>query len=508
MSAKRPIEPLHGSTLLVGAVAIGMANFMMVLDTTIANVAVPTISGNLGVAPDQGTWVLTSFSISLAIGLPLTGWLAQRFGQVRLFLAAVLLFVLASACCALAPNLTTLLVCRVIQGAVCGPLAPLSQALLVAIFPPARRNSALVVWSMTTFLGPVCGPILGGYLTDNLSWPWIFYINLPVGAFILLTLTQVLAGRDNPTRKLPIDFVGLLLLTVAVGSLQVMLDKGQDLDWFAAWPMQLLAAMAVFGFASLIAWELTDAHPILNLRLFAERNYLIGTLCVSLGFSVYFATLVLVPLWLQTEQGYTATWAGIATAPLGIAGVVLAPFIGRMMQHADARVLASMAFICWIGASLWRMGFETGLDLYSIGWNSVLMGAGTAFLFTPLVAISLSGLAPPQIPAALGLQNALRMTGASFATALGPAFWDRRARLHQVDLAERINPLDPWADQARHSLEGLGLSAQGTLHTLASSIDRQAHMLALNDFSLLSTWLFALVMGGVWLARRPTAGGR
>ncbi|QXI37288.1 DHA2 family efflux MFS transporter permease subunit [Pseudomonas xantholysinigenes] len=504
-SAKRPIEPLSGGTLVLGALAIGMANFMMVLDTTIANVAVPTISGNLGVAPDQGTWVLTSFSISLAIGLPLTGWLAQRFGQVKLFLSAVVLFVLASVCCGLAPNLTSLLVFRVFQGAVCGPLAPLSQALLVAIFPPARRTTALVVWSMTTFLGPVCGPILGGYLTDNISWPWIFYINVPVGIFILLALGQVLSGRDNPTRKLPVDVVGLLLLMVAVGSLQILLDKGQDLDWFASTPIRTLGVITVLGFASLITWELTAQHPILDLRLFKERNYAIGTLCVSLGFALYFASLVLVPLWLQTEMGYTATWAGIATAPLGIAGVALAPFIGRMMQHTDARVLASMAFICWIGASLWRMHFETNLDIAFIGWNSVLMGAGTAFLFTPLVAISLSRLPPEKIPAALGLQNALRMTGASFAVSLGPAFWDHRARQHQVELAERMTPFDHWSAQAQDNLGQLGLSAQGALESLGRTIDRQAHMLALNDFSLASAWLFCAVLAIVWMARSPKA---
>lgn len=503
MTAKKPIEPLSGGALALGAFAIGMANFMMVLDTTIANVAVPTIAGNLGVAPDQGTWVLTAFSISLAIGLPMTGWLVQRFGQVKLFLSAVMLFVLASVCCGLAPNLPMLLFFRVIQGAVCGPLAPLSQALLVAVFAPNRRTAALVIWSMTTFLGPVCGPILGGYITDNISWPWIFFINVPIGAFIFICLTRVLKGRDNPTRQLPIDMVGLLLLMVAVGSLQILLDKGQDLDWFASVPIRVLAAVAVVGFASLITWELTERHPILDLRLFKDRNYLIGTFCVSVGFSGYFAALVLVPLWLQTEMGYTATWAGVATAPLGIAGVILAPFIGRLMQHADARLLASMAFICWVGASIWRMRFNTDLDIQYIGWNSVLMGAGTAFLFTPLVAISLSRLAPEKIPAALGLQNALRMTGGSFATSLGPAYWDHNARMHQVDLSESTTVFDYWNQHAQTQMADLGLSAQASLESMGLAIDKQAHMLALNDFSLASTVLFISVMAVIWFAKMP-----
>lgn len=376
---KLPLEPLQGPALVLVAIAISVANFMQTLDLTIANVAVPTIAGDLGVAPDMGTWMLTSFATPLAITLPLTGRLAQRFGQVRLFRVSVVLFVLTSILCGLAPNFESLLLFRALQGAASGPITALSQALLLAVFPAARRNVALSVWQTTTFVAPVLGPIAGGWITDNLSWPYIFYVNVPTGALVLLVLTRFLGRRDNPTRHLPVDFVGLLLLAAAFGSLQLMLDRGQNLDWFAAVEIRALAVLCVVSFVALVLWELTDAHPIVDLRLFADRGFTAGTIAVTVGFGVYYGALVLVPLWLQTEQGYTATWAGIATAPLGIAGIVIAPLIGRIQGRTDPRHLATVALVGWGAASFWRMGFNTDVTLGDIAANSLLMGAATAF---------------------------------------------------------------------------------------------------------------------------------
>jgi DHA2 family multidrug resistance protein len=500
-AAPRPLEAMTGSRLLLVAAAVGIANFMQTLDITIANVAVPTISGNLGVSADQGTWMLTSFAASLAITLPLTGWLSQRFGQVRLFVASVTLFVITSMLCGLAPNFPSLLLFRALQGAVSGPLAALSQALLVAVFPPAKRATALAVWQVTTFVAPVCGPILGGYITDNISWQWIFYINGPIGIFVVVTIRQILRGRDSPTRLLPVDFVGLGLLSVAVGSLQIMLDEGQDLDWFNAVPIRVLAILTVLGFASLIIWELTERHPILDLSLFARRNFAAGTLAITVGFSLYFGALVLVPLWLQTEMGYTATWAGVATAPLGIAGIVLIPLVGRFQSRLDPRWFASMSLVAWALASLWRMGFSTDIDVGLIAWNSLLMGAGTAFFLTPLVSISIAGLPADKIPAALGLQNALRRTGTSFATSLAPTFWERRAHVHTTHLVDHVALLDPSGSQSVAQLEAAGLPHQAALEWIARTIDSQAHMLALNDFSFACAILFSATLVTVWLSQ-------
>src|SRR6188472_2452484 len=252
--------PLTGAALALGTVSLSLATFMNVLDTSIANVSIPAIAGDLGVSPDQGTWVITSFGVANAISLPLTGWLTQRYGQVRLFLASVLLFVVASFLCALAPTLSLLIVFRVLQGAVAGPMIPLSQSLLLSSYPKAKAGSALAVWGITTLVAPVVGPLLGGWITDNISWPWIFYINIPVGLGAAAVTWMIYKERETPTRKLPIDGVGLGLLVIWVGALQVMLDKGKDLDWFGSTAITVLAIVAVVGLTLFLVWELTEEH--------------------------------------------------------------------------------------------------------------------------------------------------------------------------------------------------------------------------------------------------------
>jgi len=499
--APLPLEPLQGRALAAVAIAISTANFMQTLDLTIANVAVPTIAGDLGVSPDMGTWMLTSFATPLAVTLPLTGWLAQRFGQVRLFCVSATLFVLMSMLCGIAPTFGTLIAFRALQGAASGPLTALSQALLVAVFPPARRNVALAVWQTTTFIAPVLGPIAGGWITDNIAWPWIFYINVPTGAAVLVVLMRALAGRDNATRKLPVDAIGLALLALSFGSLQLMLDRGQNLDWFASTSIRVLAVICVVSFIALVLWELTDLHPIVDLKLFADLNFSAGTVAVTVGFGVYYAALVLVPLWLQTQQGYTATWAGIATAPLGIAGIVIAPLIGRIQHRVDPRWFASAALLGWGTASLWRMSFDTDVPLREIAGNSLLMGAATACFITPLVSLSLAGLPRDRLPAASGLQNALRRIGTSVATSLAPTYFERRSRVHSTYLVERLSPLDHAFTQWLERLRQAGLSSDAALASIAKTVDAQAHMLALDDFSRGSALLFAATFAVVWVAR-------
>src|SRR5512132_3511676 len=252
--------PLHGSQLVLGTVALSLATFMNVLDSSIANVSIPAISGDLGVSPSQGTWVITSFAVANAISVPLTGWLTQRFGPVRLFTASVLLFVLASWLCGMAPNIGMLIVFRVLQGLVAGPMIPLSQTLLLASYPAAKAGTAMAMWAMTVLVAPVVGPLLGGWITDNISWPWIFYINVPVGLGAAAATWVIYKKRETPTVKLPIDGVGLGLLVIWVGALQIMLDKGKDLDWFHSGQIVILAIAAVVGLALFVVWELTDRH--------------------------------------------------------------------------------------------------------------------------------------------------------------------------------------------------------------------------------------------------------
>ena len=294
MSSQNVVHPpLSGGKLVIGTIAVSLAVFMNVLDTSIANVSIPSISGDLGVSSDQGTWVITSFAVANVISVPLTGWLTQRLGQVRLFLGSIILFVIASWLCGLAPTLPFLLAARVFQGAVAGPMIPLSQTLLLASYPREKAPMALSMWSMTTLIAPVAGPVLGGWISDNISWPWIFYVNIPVGIAAALATFAIFRDRDSAIRKAPIDTVGLGLLVVWVGSLQIMLDKGKDLDWFNSTTIVVLALIAVISFAFFIVWELTAEHPVVDLSLFELRNFTGGTIALSIGYGLYFGNLVL-----------------------------------------------------------------------------------------------------------------------------------------------------------------------------------------------------------------------
>ena len=315
--------PMSGAALWIGGGLLALANFMAVLDTTIANVSVPNIAGGLAVSPSQGTWVITSYDVAEAITVPLTGWLARRFGAVRVFVLAMLGFGLFSALCGLAPSLGMLIVFRVGQGLAGGPMMPLSQTLLRRIFPERLQPAALGLWGMTVVVGPIAGPLLGGILCDAAGWPWVFYINVPIALVAGFFAWQVLHGAETETQRDPVDFVGLGLLILWIGALQYMLDRGKDLDWFQSPLIVALALVAIVGFAAFVIWELTDSHPIVDLRIFRHVGFTTATLIMCLTFGCFFASVVLVPLWLQTSLGYTAEWAGRVTAWQGVLAVVM-----------------------------------------------------------------------------------------------------------------------------------------------------------------------------------------
>src|SRR5580700_2508081 len=368
------LPPLTGSQLALGTIVLSLATFMNVLDTSIANVSIPAIAGDLGVAPDQGTWVITSFAVANAISVPLTGWLTQRFGQVRLFMTSIVLFVLASWLCGLAPTLPFLLAARVLQGAVAGPMIPLSQTLLLASYPRAKAPMALSMWSMTTLIAPVAGPILGGWISDNISWPWIFYVNIPVGFVAAIATFVIFRDRDSVIRKAPIDTVGLGLLVIWVGSLQIMLDKGKDLDWFSSTTIVVLALVAVIALAFFIVWELTAEHPVVDLSLFSKRNFTGGTVALSIGYGLYFGNLVLLPLWLQTDIGYTATDAGLVMAPVGLFAVLLSPVTGKFLPRTDPRKIATASFLVFALCFWMRSRYTTGVDTFSLLVPTLIQG--------------------------------------------------------------------------------------------------------------------------------------
>jgi DHA2 family multidrug resistance protein len=498
--------PLKDGSLLLGTIALSLATFMNVLDTSIANVSIPAMAGDLGVSPDQGTWVITSFGVANAISLPLTGWLTQRYGQVRLFTASVLLFVLASFLCGLAPSLGLLILFRVIQGAVAGPMIPLSQSLLLSSYPKEKSGTALAMWAITTLVAPVVGPLLGGWITDNISWPWIFYINVPVGLGAAAVTWLIYKKRETPTVKLPIDGVGLGLLVIWVGALQIMLDKGKDLDWFHSGQIVTLAIAAVIGLALFIVWELTDRHPVVDLRLFGRRNFWTSTLAMSLGYGTFFGNVVLLPLWLQQYMGYTATMAGMVLAPVGVLAILLTPVVGKNINRVDPRVFATAAFAVLALVLLMRSHFNTSADLATLLVPTFIQGAALAVFFIPLVTLGLSGLTPDRIPAASGLFNFARITAGSFGTSIATTWWDRRASLHHAQLAERITSYDPSSAQALINMQAAGMSPQQSYEAMNRIVDQQAYMLSANDIFYASALLFLLLIAVIWLARPAKVG--
>jgi DHA2 family multidrug resistance protein len=496
--------PLSGAALALGTVALSLATFMNVLDTSIANVSIPAIAGDLGVSPDQGTWVITSFGVANAISLPLTGWLTRRYGQVRLFVGSVLLFVLASFLCALAPTLGLLIAFRVLQGAVAGPMIPLSQALLLSSYPKAKAGTALALWGITTLVAPVVGPVLGGWITDNISWPWIFYINMPVGLGAAAVTWMIYRPRETPTAKLPIDAIGLGLLVMWVGALQIMLDKGKDLDWFGSTEITILGIAALVGFALFVVWELTEEHPVVDLRLFARRNFWTSSLAMSLAYGAFFGNVVLLPLWLQQYMGYTATAAGLVLAPVGLLAILLTPLVGRTMHRIDPRLFATGAFIVFALVLYMRSQFNTSADFWTLMVPTIIQGAAMAMFFIPLVTLSLSGLPAERIPSASGLFNFARITAGSFGTSIATTFWDHRATLHHAQLAEQIGGSP--ASQTLATMQANGLTPEQSYAALNRLVDQQAFMLSANDVFYVSALLFLALIGVVWLAR-PAKGG-
>ncbi len=495
--------PLHGTQLLLGTLALSLATFMNVLDSSIANVSIPAIAGDMGVSPNQGTWVITSFGVANAISVPLTGWLTQRFGAVRLFTASVLLFVLASWLCGFASSLEWLVAFRVLQGLVAGPMIPLSQTLLLSTYDRSKAGLALALWGMTTLVAPVVGPLLGGWITDNMSWPWIFYINVPVGLLAAGTTWAIYRDRETPTRKLPIDTVGLTLLVLFVGSLQLMLDKGKELDWFASTQIVVLAVTAAISFAIFVVWELTDAHPVVDLRLFKRRNFWAGTLALSFAYGLFFGNVVLLPLWLQQWMGYTATAAGFALAPVGALAILLTPLVGKKVGVWDPRRMATAAFIVFAIVLWMRAQFTTQVDMFHILIPTIIQGGALAFFFIPLTTLLMSGLTPDRIPSAAGLSSFVRITFGAMGTSISTTLWDNRAALHHAHLTEPLTQGQGAFAMVLDNLRAAGLSAEQALAQVNRLIDQQAYTRAADDIFYASSMAFLALVGLVWFTKRP-----
>jgi DHA2 family multidrug resistance protein len=500
-------KPLGGPALGVTAFALALGTFMQVLDSTIANVSLPTIAGNLGASTDDATWVITAFAAANGVTVPLTGWLMGRFGVVRTFVVSVALFTLTSFLCGLASSLPMLVVFRLLQGAVSGPMIPGSQALLIAIFPAHKRALALGIWSITALVGPVAGPILGGYICDNYRWSLIFLINVPVGLFSGVIAWRALRSRETSTRKLPIDTVGLVLLAVWVGALQVVLDLGKNADWFHSGAVVVLAVIAAVAFAAWLIWELTDANPAVDLSLLRNRNFALGTAAFCLGYALFFANNLLLPVWLQQRLGYTATWAGLVSAPSGMVAVMMGPVLARFGARLDARWLATLAFVAFGVSYFMRAGYTTYSDFAHLMAPLLVQGVAMSAFFMAMLTISLHGVTPERTPSATGISNFARITGGSFAASIFTTAWDRREALHQTRLADAATPYSPAFAHAAQTLGAGGLDPHQTVALAARQMVGQAYLLSSIELFWLCGWLSLAMIGLVWLSRRPAVHG-
>ena len=481
--------------------ALALATFMQVLDTTIANVSLPTIAGNLGVSTDQSTWVITAFAVSTAIALPLTGWLTRRFGEVRLFVIATLLFTMASLLCGVAFSMGSLVGFRALQGFVAGPMYPITQALLISIYPPSKRSQALALLATVTVVAPIAGPILGGWITDNYSWPWIFFINVPIGIFSSFIVWRQMRDKPAVLEKPRMDYVGLITLVIGVGALQLVLDKGNEEDWFNSSFIVATAIVSAIALAVFLIWELTDKEPIVNLRLFRHRNFSAGTVTLMLAYGGFFSVGLLVPQWLQTQLHYTAVWSGLASAPIGLLPVLLTVVVGKYASRFDLRMLASLAFLAMGLASFYRSGFTADVDFARVAWVQLFQGFGVAFFFMPVLTILLSDLKGHEIAAGSGLATFLRTLAGSFAASFTTYLWGHRAIFHHANLTEAISPFSP---STAATVQQLG---HGDVTRGAAMVDRlitqQAYQMSFNEICHGLGYLFLALILVLWFARPP-----
>lgn len=491
--------------LLLLNLAIGLGTFIQILDTSIANVAIPYIAGNLGVSADEGTWVITSFSASNAIVLPLTGWLSDYFGRVKLFVVSVLLFALTSFLCALSTSLTMLVIFRIVQGAVAGSLIPLSQSLMMSNNPPEKQGSALGFWGMIVIVAPILGPIIGGYLTDVYSWPWIFYINVPIGIFSALVTWHFLKNKESTIVRNPIDWIGLFLISLGVASLQVMLDKGKDLDWFESNFIIALTIVSMISFAYFAVWTRHQKYPIIDFSFFKNRNFLVGTSAITLGYLLYFGSTVTVPLWLQTEQNYNAFWAGIAVAPIGLAPFLLSTTVGKNLYRFDLRVVSATSFFLFALAFFYQANFTAQVSLYHIMLTRFLQGFGVAIFFLPLVQLSLGNIPKEKYASASGVFNFVRiLVGSGFGTSLAIELWTRMEIFHRERLAETLtpfrHPVSAFYEQMKR--QNGHFTHEITTRLIDAQAEQQAFMLSTNDLSWAGAWLFLAMIPVLFLCKR------
>ena len=489
--------------------SVMIPTLLEILDTSIANVALGHIQGSLSAGQDEVTWVLTSYLVANAVIIPMSGWLGRVMGRKNYLLASVLVFTAASMLCGLATSLEALIFFRILQGLGGGGLQPVSQAILLETFPPAERGLAMAVFAMGAVLGPILGPLLGGYITDHASWHWIFFINVPTGALAVLMIQTFVEDPPYLVRRQAgeiVDTVGLTLLVVGLGCLQVLLDKGQQEDWFASPAMTTLAVVAVVCLTALVFWELRHPNPVVDLRIFADRNFATGNVVMFFGFFAFFGAIVLLPMYLQHLMGYTSWLAGVVLGPSGAIMLLILPVVGRLTQKIDARLILCFGLVV-SGLSLVYMSrFTLEIDIGTAMMSRNIQAIGIACFFVPLSYLTMAFVPNERMSNASALFNLLRNLGGSFGTAFVTTMLARRAQFHQARLVEHATPYDlPFAEAADrlHSLLGSAEQALGALYQ--ATLRQAAYMAYMDVFHLQALFFFALAVL-MWIVRRPVHG--
>lgn len=498
------------------AIAVMFATFMEVLDTTVVNVSLPHIAGNLSATIDESTWVLTSYLVANAIILPLTGWLATYFGRKRLLMMSISGFTIASLCCGLAPNLPFLVVCRVIQGATGGALQPLSQAVLLEAFPPHERGKAMGFWGLGIVVAPILGPVFGGWLTDTYSWRWVFYINLPVGiASLVMTRLFVFDPSYLKRKSERIDYWGIGMLAVWIASLQLVLDLGQKRDWFQSSLITTLAVTSVVTLVAFIVYEWRVEHPVIDLRVFKERTYSAGVfLMTTLGFVMY-GSLVLLPLMLQTLLGYPSVQAGIAMAPRGMGSFIGMPAVGMLIGRFDPRKMVAVGLITGATTLFWLGQLNLNAGYWDIFWPQFVQGLGLSLIFVPLTTISMDRIPRERMGNATSLFNLMRNLGGSIGIAMTSTWLYRLSQLHRSVLGAHVTDYNLSAQamlaamKARFIATGADpvTASQRAYAALFGMVQRQATMVSFVELFRFLGIMFIVLLPLVLVMKRPVRRG-
>lgn len=493
-------------------ITVMLPTIMEIVDTSVANVALPHMQGSLNAGTDEVTWVLTSYLVSNAVVLPMTGWLARMFGRKRFLITCITLFTLASFLCGAAPNLASLIFFRILQGAAGGALIPTSQAILMETFPPREQGMAMAIFGVGAMFGPIVGPALGGWITDNLNWRWIFYINFPIGVIAVAMASYFIF--DPPylkRRKMPVDYWGLGLLTVGLGALQVVLDKGQQEDWFNSSFIIFFSVVAILSLLLLVYVELTHEHPIVNLRLFRNVSFSAGNFVMFMvGFCLY-SSIMLIPLFLQALMGYDATLAGMVLAPGGVATLITMPFVGAFIQRGDGRKVVLAGLLIGAFSMFMMQGFTLEASYWDFVWPRVVLGVGLAMIFVPLTTVTLSTISREEMGNATGVFNLLRNVGGSVGIAIAATLLSRYSQYYQNILVGHVNPYNPNLQAKMAGLKN-AVMARGSdavtaeklsLAALYGAVQRQAGMLAYNRIFWVVGLAFLVIIPLLLLLKKP-----